>query len=83
MLTGSQCADITFRSNATDLSGDACKTTAGLTITPVTQQVNGTAPAGNGTGTNNKNAGSVAGVNMVVLTSVVGLTMAVVFGIGL
>ncbi len=81
----SQCADITFRASASDLAGDACKTSAGVSFSPVNQQVNGSTVSANSTagGTKPGNAGSVAGVNMVVLSSVVGLTIVAGLGISL
>ena len=84
------CADITFRANATALSGDACKTDEGLSFVPVQQQSNDTASNGTTGGSNStnstsgsgENAGSAAGVSMVALSSVVGLAVLFCLGIG-
>ncbi|KAK3341874.1 hypothetical protein B0T25DRAFT_617361 [Lasiosphaeria hispida] len=69
------CADITFRSSAAALSGDECKTD-GVTLAQIEPQVNGSS-------TPPKSAGSIAGVNNVVLSSVVGLALVFVYGMGL
>ncbi|KAH8882548.1 hypothetical protein GQ53DRAFT_753597 [Thozetella sp. PMI_491] len=80
------CADITFRSNVSALSGDACKTDTGVSYSVVNQQVNGTTVGGSNSSSNGtssgtgKNAGSTAGVNMVALTSVVALALVFVAG---
>lgn len=84
------CADITFRANATALSGDACKTDEGVSFVAVQQQSNDTATNGT-TGSNSTNstdsgsgesAGSATGVSMVALSSVVGLAVLFCLGIG-
>ncbi|KAK4234977.1 hypothetical protein C8A03DRAFT_37192 [Achaetomium macrosporum] len=79
------CADIVFRANATALSGDDCVTSEGVSFAPVVagqgQTTNGTGP-GSGSDTQG-NAGSVTGVTVSALTSVVALAMVFVFGMSL
>lgn len=85
------CADITFRANATSLSGDACQTDEGVSFVAVQQQSNDTATNGT-TGTNStnstdsggsgENGGSATGVSVVALSSVVGLAVLFCLGIG-
>ncbi|KAK3936416.1 hypothetical protein QBC46DRAFT_296258 [Diplogelasinospora grovesii] len=90
------CADITFRSNATSLPSSDCANSPGVSYAVVNQEVNGTTTSssangttsgsGNstgGSGTSGKNSGAAMGVDMVVMTSVVGLVVAFVAGMGL
>ncbi|KAL0935507.1 Uncharacterized protein CTRU02_210098 [Colletotrichum truncatum] len=86
------CADIRFTSNATALSGDQCKT-EGVTVYPIKEQsANGTVEGGSGSGSGNASNGtgsggtsdaSGRGAHMAALTSVVGLSVAFVFGMSL
>lgn len=89
------CADIRFTANATVLKGDACPTNPNITYYPVKQQTaNGTLADGSGSGSGSggsggnssagggKSAGSLAGVDKTALASVVGLTAALVYGLG-
>ena len=90
------CADIVFRANATALSGDACKSSDGMSVALVTAAGaagSGTGSgsggatnttSGSGSGTSSKpNAGSAMGVNAVALSSVVGLAVVFVAGMSL
>ncbi|CAP59795.1 uncharacterized protein PODANS_1_1270 [Podospora anserina S mat+] len=63
------CADIRFRQNATVLSGDACKTSEGVSAAAI--EIGGTKTAGS----------TVVGVNVGVLASVAALTGLFVFGL--
>ncbi|KAK0624874.1 hypothetical protein B0T17DRAFT_531342 [Bombardia bombarda] len=78
------CADITFRSNATTLSTNDCVTDEGVTFAPIAVEAgaNGSTTA-NTTTTTGKSAAATGGVNMIALSSVVGLTLAFVCGMGL
>jgi hypothetical protein len=83
-----QCADITFRSKAKALGDSECKSTENVTFVPIKEQGSSSGSDGgdssNSTGGSDAgNAGSAAGVNMVALTSAVGLTLAFVFGMSL
>lgn len=68
------CADITFSSSATLLSGDQCKNTTGLTITPVVpQSANGSSASRSSTGaaasasSTAKSAASVVGSSGIAM----------------
>lgn len=89
------CADIRFSANAKVLSGDDCPANPNITYYPVKQQsANGTVAggsssggsgnttSGSGSGAGGKSAGSLAGVDKTALASVVGLTVALVYGLG-
>ncbi|OHW99967.1 hypothetical protein CSPAE12_01197 [Colletotrichum incanum] len=82
------CADIRFSSNATTLSSEQCKTD-GVTVYPIKEQsANGTSDSGNSTGNSTGGGGGSSGAagsgaHMLALTSVVGLSMAFVFGMSL
>jgi hypothetical protein len=87
------CADITFASNATALSGDECVTDEGVSYFEVRQEFNGSTSdtasngtASNGTGSGDStgsNAGAAMGVSGMLMTGVVGVAMAFAFGMGL
>ncbi|KAK0631347.1 hypothetical protein B0T14DRAFT_532151 [Immersiella caudata] len=64
------CADITFKADAKPLQGDACRT-VGVTTAAIKEQKAGTS------------AGAIAGMNSVVLSSVVGLALLFVCGMSL
>ncbi|KAF9870177.1 hypothetical protein CkaCkLH20_12263 [Colletotrichum karsti] len=84
------CADIRFTANATTLSSDKCKT-QGVEVYPVKEQnANGTVEEGGGGNASNSTSGgggtsgaSGRGAHVAALTSVVGLSMAFVFGLSL
>ncbi|KAK1977799.1 hypothetical protein LZ30DRAFT_691890 [Colletotrichum cereale] len=79
------CADIRFTSNATTLSSEQCKT-EGVTVHGVKDQTtNETSGSGNGTGnsTGGSSGAAGSGAHLLALTSVVGLSMAFVFGMSL
>ncbi|KAF4784053.1 hypothetical protein HER10_EVM0003450 [Colletotrichum scovillei] len=82
------CADIRFTSNATTLPSDQCKT-EGVTVHTIKEQsANGTnSTSGNSTGNSTSGSGSSgaagSGAHMLALSSVVGLSMAFVFGMSL
>ncbi|KAK5656982.1 hypothetical protein OQA88_3505 [Cercophora sp. LCS_1] len=65
------CADITFKANAQVLSGDDCKSSEGMVLKTITEQKAATS------------SGSSTGMSPVVLTSVLGLTLAFVCGMSL
>ncbi|KIH93218.1 hypothetical protein SPBR_03227 [Sporothrix brasiliensis 5110] len=90
------CADITFRnSSVANFGGANCTTDAGVSYTLIGDQANGTSSSGgsgSGTATSSgsagsasttttgKNAGAASGVNKAVLTSVVALAVAFMYG---
>ncbi|KAF6814850.1 Uncharacterized protein CSOJ01_03861 [Colletotrichum sojae] len=82
------CADIRFTANATTLPADQCKTEGVEVYVVKEQSANGTAEEG-GNGTNSTEGGSSTSdasgraSHAVALTSVVGLSMAFVFGLSL
>ncbi|KAK1958518.1 hypothetical protein LY78DRAFT_591926 [Colletotrichum sublineola] len=80
------CADIRFTSNATALSSEQCKT-EGVTLHAVRDQTaNETSGSGNSTGNSTGGGSSGAagsGAPLVALTSVVGLSMALIFGMSM
>ncbi|KAJ0318044.1 hypothetical protein COL5a_010791 [Colletotrichum fioriniae] len=82
------CADIRFTSNATTLPSDRCKT-EGVTVHTIQEQsANGTnSTSGNSTSNSTTGGGSSgaagSGAHMLALSSVVGLSMAFVFGMSL
>ncbi|TEA20685.1 Uncharacterized protein C8034_v008176 [Colletotrichum sidae] len=87
------CADIRFTANATTLPADRCKT-EGVEVYPIKEQsANGTVEDGgsgsgsgnasNSTSGNGSSAASGRASSFVALTSVVGLSMAFVFGLTL
>ena len=57
-LTSCQCADITFSSNATILSGDSCFNSSNVAISVVNQEVNGTATSSAANSTTSASAAS-------------------------
>lgn len=73
-LTGCQCADITFSSNATILSGDSCSNSSNVAVSVVNQEVNGTATssAANSTTSASAASGTLAG-SMMAAGGVAGL----------
>lgn len=87
------CADITFKTGTVaDFGGANCTTDAAVSYTIVGEQTNGTSSSGgsattSGSGsstttgsTTGTNAGAASGVNMTVLTSVVALAVAFMYG---
>lgn len=90
------CADITFRTgNVANFGGNNCTTDAAVSYTIVGEQTgNGTSSSGNGSATTSgsgssattgssttgTNAGAASGVNKIVLTSVVALAVAFMYG---
>ncbi|OLN81866.1 Uncharacterized protein CCHL11_07010 [Colletotrichum chlorophyti] len=83
------CANIRFTSNATTLPADECKT-EGVTLHVIQEQsgngTNETGESGNSTGSNGNGGSSDApgrSAHMLALSSVVGLSMAFMFGMSL
>ncbi|KAK3329226.1 hypothetical protein B0H66DRAFT_609953 [Apodospora peruviana] len=76
------CADITFRANAKALSGDDCKSDEGVSFSVVTAEASNSTNNTSTPGGTNGNSASAGGVNTLVLTSVVGLAVAFVYGVG-
>ncbi|EFQ25686.1 uncharacterized protein GLRG_00830 [Colletotrichum graminicola M1.001] len=82
------CADLRFTSNATTLSSEQCKT-EGVTLHAVTDQTtNETSGSGNSTGNSTGGGDGTSGAarsgsHLLALSSVVGLSMAFVFGMSL
>ncbi|CAK7198502.1 hypothetical protein SEUCBS139899_001163 [Sporothrix eucalyptigena] len=88
------CADITFRkSGVSNFGGGNCTTSAGVSYSVVNQETNGTTTSSGGgssttsgsastttTATTGTSAGASKGVNMTVLTSVVALAVAFMYG---
>ncbi|KAK3395790.1 hypothetical protein B0T20DRAFT_382380 [Sordaria brevicollis] len=78
------CADITFRANATALSKDECKTDDKVTFAEVKEQNANSTEGGEGAGNDNTESGaSLVGLNNVVLTAVVGMALSFVTGMAL
>ncbi|KAF4819145.1 hypotheticall protein [Colletotrichum siamense] len=86
------CADIRFTANATTLPSDQCKTEGVEVYTVKEQSANGTVEEGSGSGNSSGNSTSGGGgssgaagrsSHAVALTSIVGLSMAFVFGMSL
>ncbi|KAM7207237.1 hypothetical protein V8F20_002503 [Naviculisporaceae sp. PSN 640] len=80
------CADIVFRASAKALSGDDCKSNnvTGGVVAAATQGSDDDADSKNETNTDTKGSGAPAGgVNTMVLSSVAGLAIAFVYGLGL
>ncbi|OAA55257.1 hypothetical protein SPI_08352 [Niveomyces insectorum RCEF 264] len=89
------CADITFRtSGVTDFGGQTCNGTDGVSYTIVNEEVNGktsdngtsstdASPSGSSSAPSpsaTKNAGNASSANLTVLTSVVALAVAFMYG---
>ncbi len=83
------CADVVFRSNATVLAADQCVNSAGISYTPIqlaaaaTTTSTGSGTSSTGSSAGKGSGGSAVGVNVVAMSSVVGLAVAFVFGMSL
>ncbi|KAM7215135.1 hypothetical protein V8F06_009453 [Rhypophila decipiens] len=81
------CADIVFRSSAKSLSGDDCKSNnvTGGFVAAATQGSDDDSKNDTTSGGNNQGSGAahIGGANTMVLSSVVGLALAFVYGLGL
>ncbi|KAK4107356.1 hypothetical protein N656DRAFT_802742 [Canariomyces notabilis] len=75
------CADITFRANATALSGNECANSTGVSYTVIgSQSQSQPNPTTSPSSSPSPGSGSFNGVSTLVLSSVVAITMSVVFG---
>jgi len=82
------CADIRFTSNATTLSSEQCKTDGVTLHTVKDQTTNETSGSGNSNGnstggTSGTSGAARSGAHLLALSSVVGFSMAFVFGMSL
>ncbi|KAL0475603.1 hypothetical protein QR685DRAFT_513188 [Neurospora intermedia] len=73
------CADITFRADATALSKDECKTDDKVSFVQV-KEPSGNSTEGGESADGKKSGASLVGLNKVALTAVVGMTLSFVTG---
>ncbi len=81
------CADIVFSKNATVLADGDCVTSPGVSAAPIALGSGSGSGTGANTSTNSTagkgSAGSAVGVNVVAMSSVVGLAVVFMFGMSL
>ncbi|KAA8635443.1 hypothetical protein SMACR_00537 [Sordaria macrospora] len=73
------CADITFRANATALSKDECKTDEKVSFAQIKEQ-SGNSTDDGASADDAKSGASIVGLNNVALTAVVGMALSFVTG---